>query len=76
MCFVSNRILEDVALGTSLCWDVTESKPKKQADGIFLRFLPFFLRQNFDIHREEKDNVLGDVKPGMGDRKQVWHKVL
>lgn len=33
-CFVSNRILEDVALGASLCGDVPESKTKaKQMAG-------------------------------------------
>lgn len=76
MCFVSNRILEDIALGASLCWNVTESKTKKQADRGCLHSLPFFLRQNFDIHREEKESVLGGVKPGGCGRKQVWHNVL
>lgn len=76
MCFVSNRIWEVVALGASLFWDVTQSKTKKQAGRGFLHSLSFFLRQNFDIHKEENGRVLGGVKPGDGDRKQVWHNVL
>lgn len=77
VCFVSNRILEDIAPGASLCWDVMKSKTKKQADRGFLHSLPSFLKQNFgNLHKEEKESVLVGIKSGGSDREQVWRNVL
>ena len=66
---VPDRILEDVALGSSL---VHVLEPAPEADRGFLHFLLFFLSElNFgNLHRQEEESVLGGANLGGGRRKE------